>query len=131
MIQYMSTKEAAEKWKISQRRVSVLCSENRIRDAAMLGNMWIIPRNAEKPADKEIKSQNPIKKKKLIKFDITIEEMISETFSVYAKSEKEAIEYTIKKYENGEFMLCPGNLVAKQMEVYDSENNTYSKWFEF
>ena len=49
MIQFMSAREAAEKWNISQRRVSVLCSENRILNAAMLGNMWIIPRNAEKP----------------------------------------------------------------------------------
>ena len=51
MIQYMSTKEAADKWNISQRRVSILCSENRIPNVAMLGNMWIIPRNAEKPID--------------------------------------------------------------------------------
>ena len=51
MIQYMSAREAAEKWNISQRRVSILCSENRIPDVAMLGNMWLIPRNAEKPVD--------------------------------------------------------------------------------
>ncbi len=55
MIQYMSAKEAAEKWNISQRRVSILCSENRIEGAAMLGNMWIIPRNAEKPVDGRLK----------------------------------------------------------------------------
>lgn len=48
----MTAKEAAEKWNISQRRVSVLCSENRITDAAKLGNMWIIPITAEKPTDK-------------------------------------------------------------------------------
>lgn len=51
MIQYMSAREAAEKWNISQRRVSILCSESRIPDAAMLGNMWLIPRSAEKPVD--------------------------------------------------------------------------------
>lgn len=51
MIQYITTKEAAEKWNISQRRVSILCAENRIPNAAMLGNMWIIPRDAEKPDD--------------------------------------------------------------------------------
>lgn len=55
MIQYMSAREAAEKWNISQRRVSILCSECRIPDAAMLGNMWIIPRNAEKPVDARMK----------------------------------------------------------------------------
>lgn len=48
----MSAKEAAEKWKISQRRVSILCSENRIFGAMMVGNMWIIPANAAKPIDK-------------------------------------------------------------------------------
>jgi len=51
----MSAKEASEKWNISQRRVSVLCSEGRIANAAMLGNMWIIPRNAEKPTDARMK----------------------------------------------------------------------------
>ena len=48
MLQYMSCRDAAERWNISQRRVSVLCSENRIPNVAMLGNMWIIPINAEK-----------------------------------------------------------------------------------
>ena len=52
MLSYMSAKEAAEKWHISQRRVSVLCSEKRIDGAMMVGNMWIIPSNAEKPVDK-------------------------------------------------------------------------------
>lgn len=55
MIQYMSAREAAEKWNISQRRVSILCSENRIPDVAMLGNMWLIPRDAEKPVDARMK----------------------------------------------------------------------------
>lgn len=58
MIQYMSAREAAEKWNISQRRVSILCSENRIPNVAMLGNMWLIPRNAEKPVDARMKRNN-------------------------------------------------------------------------
>lgn len=52
MLSYISAKEAAERWNISQRRVSVLCSENRIAGAMMVGNMWIIPSTAEKPVDK-------------------------------------------------------------------------------
>ena len=51
MLQYMSCRDAAEKWNISQRRVSVLCAENRIPNVAILGNMWIIPIDAEKPTD--------------------------------------------------------------------------------
>jgi len=52
MLSYISAKEAAEKWNISQRRVAILCSEKRIKGAMMVGNMWIIPSNAEKPVDK-------------------------------------------------------------------------------
>ena len=52
MLSYISAKEAAEKWNISQRRVAILCSEDRISGAMMVGNMWIIPANAEKPIDK-------------------------------------------------------------------------------
>lgn len=51
MLQYMSARDAAERWNISQRRVSVLCAENRIPNVAILGNMWIIPIDAEKPVD--------------------------------------------------------------------------------
>ena len=50
-MEFMSAREAADKWGISQRRVAVLCSENRIANAAMVGNMWIIPTVAEKPID--------------------------------------------------------------------------------
>ena len=52
MLSYISAREVAEKWNISQRRVAILCSEDRIKGAMMVGNMWIIPANAEKPIDK-------------------------------------------------------------------------------
>ncbi len=51
MLAYMTANEAAEKWNISHRRVLTLCKENRISNVAMLGNMWIIPINAQKPED--------------------------------------------------------------------------------
>ena len=50
-MEVMSAREAADKWGISQRRVAVLCSENRIANVHMLGNMWLIPTDAEKPID--------------------------------------------------------------------------------
>ena len=33
VMDYISAREAADKWGISQRRVAVLCSENRIKNA--------------------------------------------------------------------------------------------------
>lgn len=47
----ISAKDAAEKWGISQRRVATLCTEGRIEQATMVGNTWVIPADAQKPAD--------------------------------------------------------------------------------
>lgn len=48
---YLTTSEAAEKWNISRRRVTVLCSTGRISGALQKGGMWLIPKNAKKPED--------------------------------------------------------------------------------
>lgn len=51
---YLTTSEAAEKWNISRRRVTVLCSMGRIPGALQKGAMWLIPKipkNAKKPED--------------------------------------------------------------------------------
>ena len=48
---FLSTKETALKWDISQRRVNVLCSEGRIPGATQVGQTWIIPAIASKPID--------------------------------------------------------------------------------
>ena len=71
MLSYISAKEAAEKWNISQRRVAILCSENRIDGAMMVGNMWIIPSDAEKPIDKRTiryEKQNVVELKPFVKW---------------------------------------------------------------
>ena len=48
---YLTTKEAAEKWNITQRRVLAFCQNNRIPELNRIGNMWLIPANTPKPAD--------------------------------------------------------------------------------
>ncbi len=53
---YISAKETAEKWDISQRRVVTLCSEGRIIGAMFVGNAWIIPHDATKPLDARSKA---------------------------------------------------------------------------
>ena len=54
-MEYMSCPEAAKKWGVSERRVQKLCEENRISGISKLGNMWLIPKDAEKPKDKRLK----------------------------------------------------------------------------
>ena len=50
-MEYMSCPEAAKKWGISERRVQILCRENRIPGVAKFSRMWLIPKEAEKPID--------------------------------------------------------------------------------
>lgn len=54
-MEYMSAKEAAYKWKISKRRVQILCSEGRIDGAMKVGIVWVIPKDAKKPEDQRKK----------------------------------------------------------------------------
>lgn len=48
---YINAKEAADKWNISVRRVQILCKQGKIKGAERLGNIWAIPKDAEKPLD--------------------------------------------------------------------------------
>lgn len=48
---YMSAKEAADKWGITRRRVQVYCIDDRIPNAIKVSAVWLIPKDAEKPSD--------------------------------------------------------------------------------
>ena len=52
----MRTKDAAQLWGISERRVSELCKNGKIKGATKEGHFWIIPTDAEKPVDSRVKS---------------------------------------------------------------------------
>ena len=56
MAEYMTTKQAATLWGISERRVSILCREDRVDGVKKQGHAWMIPADAEKPADNRVKS---------------------------------------------------------------------------
>ncbi len=48
---YITTKEAARRWGISERRVQVLCRQGKIPGVFRLGWAWAIPEGAGKPED--------------------------------------------------------------------------------
>lgn len=50
-MRYMTASQAAKKWNISQRRVQILCAQNRIEGVFKLGENWAIPDEVEKPQD--------------------------------------------------------------------------------
>lgn len=48
---FIGTKEAAERWEISERRVRVLCRNGKIDGAVLEGKTWRIPNDTKKPID--------------------------------------------------------------------------------
>ena len=52
---YMTLKEAAEKWGVTPRRVNYYCAAGRIPGAVKMANIWLIPKDAEKPVDRRLK----------------------------------------------------------------------------
>ena len=57
---YITVKQAAEKWGISDRRVRVLCSEGKIPGAYQEGKAWKIPHDAAKPTDGRYKTKESL-----------------------------------------------------------------------
>jgi len=53
---WISPKQAAEKWSISDRRVQYLCANGQIDGVVRLGRSWLIPKNAPKPSDGRCKN---------------------------------------------------------------------------
>ena len=51
-LEYLTVREAGEKWGLGTRIVTLYCVEGRIAGAVKKGNLWLIPENAERPADK-------------------------------------------------------------------------------
>lgn len=51
MFEYMTVQDAAKQWEISERRIQKLCEENRIDGVVRLSRVWLIPKDAHKPAD--------------------------------------------------------------------------------
>ena len=57
MMDYMTLKQAGEKWGISPRMINYYCSAGRIAGAEKMGTVWLIPKDAEKPVDGRLKEK--------------------------------------------------------------------------
>jgi excisionase family DNA binding protein len=51
LMDYITTKEAAQRWNMSVRHVRGLCADGKIRGAVQTGRKWRIPADAESPFD--------------------------------------------------------------------------------
>lgn len=50
-MEYITAREAAQKWKVSERLAQQYCTDGRIAGARKFGGAWAIPADAQKPAD--------------------------------------------------------------------------------
>ena len=53
---YITIKEASKNWDISARQINYYCVAGRIPGAVKMGTVWLIPKGAQKPADRRFKS---------------------------------------------------------------------------
>lgn len=61
---YISVREAAENWGISERRVQKLCEEGRVPGVRRFGRCWMLPADTQKPEDQRLM---PRKEKEKVK----------------------------------------------------------------
>lgn len=50
-MEFMSVRDAALLWNISERRVQKFCEDGRIEGVLRFGRSWMIPKDAKKPID--------------------------------------------------------------------------------
>ena len=76
-MEFITVRQAAEKWTISERTVQQLCTQGRIPGAQKFGVSWAIPADAEKPADPRRARQQSPHPAQTIKYYRTINPRIS------------------------------------------------------
>lgn len=54
-MEYMTLKEASDKWGVTPRRINYYCADGRIPGALKVATIWLIPKEAQKPADGRVK----------------------------------------------------------------------------
>lgn len=122
---YISAKETATKWNISQRRVATLCSEGRIIGAMFVGNSWVIPCDAVKPMDARTKAASLINNeaKPFLKWAGGKGQLLTEIGKYYPFAEKKHIKKYAEPFVGGGAVLFDVLNKHTVDEVYISDIN--------
>ncbi|MDD4689400.1 MAG: Fic family protein [Eubacteriales bacterium] len=136
---FITVKEAAEKWGISDRRIRILCAEGKIPGAYQEGRGWKIPTDAKKPIDGRIKkTENLIKLIDQKKKELDSRRPLTEG-EVQRLTEQFIVEYTYNSnaIEGNTLTLRETDMVLKGLTIdqkplkYHLEAVGHKEAFEF
>lgn len=63
---YMTLKEASEKWGVTPRWINYYCAAGRIPGAMKVATIWLIPKTSKKPIDGRTKKEREISMKRIL-----------------------------------------------------------------
>ncbi len=115
---YIGTKEAAERWGISERRIRVLCRNGKIDGAVLDGKTWRIPSDAKKPADGRESSANVLSNIAELKQELDSLRPLT-SGEIKALNDQFAVEYTYNSnaIEGNTLTLRETDLVLRGLTV--------------
>lgn len=103
---FMTVKNASERWNITTRRITTLCDTGRIKGAVKAAGVWILPSDAEKPTDARFKNGNYVgwrEKKELSESDYAQNiKNVEATLQIEGMHVSEATKKALLQIENGE-----------------------------
>ena len=82
-MEYLTVKEACEKWGITSRMVNYYCSEGRVEGAVKKGNLWLVPKDSKKPAsEKALPLRKPSKSSEKAEHDALTDYLINKPVQI-------------------------------------------------
>ena len=120
-MKYITVKEMAELWGISERRIIKLCNTNRIDGAYKNGMIWNIPENAKKPIDQRTSYSDLEQGKKTIVIAGINSEIGKALTNILQESNYKVIGLYQKnsKIDQG---LIDTNITLKEVDYFDRNN---------
>ena len=119
---YMTLKEAAEKWGVTPRRVNYYCAGGRIPGAVKMAGVWLLPKTAEKPLDGRTKQGKELRHEELADLQVSFPAV----WEQYIEKLSEYMASTGKRYQSHAATIRRWAGEDAKKTVTPSRNRDYS-----